>query len=183
MRLDSLGGSSKNHALLLFPTFPYTYTRLHSSFFFYYQTVASYCLSLTSCEIDLLRWFLILDCHFIRGNRLPSLLKDLAEHHEPSLRCERPWGGTCLSGMFPFQFQNHSLSTRVTWMHPCVTVQYFADVWFRGRGRLRRCVSNMLGDLGSLIIHKWAIYRPHQSSRYNSFSVASWLKPNDLHVN
>lgn len=111
MRLDTCRADSENHPLLFsdfFQTQPTSRRSSFFSFFFVYcQTVTSHCLSLTSCERDALRWFPILDCHFIP---------------EPSDRCSwasrsliAMWAALkqkCRSGMFPFQFQIHSHGKR-----------------------------------------------------------------------
>lgn len=136
MKLDSLRTSSENHALfILFLTHMVWRGFIHLSL--YRQTVASHCLSLTSCEKDALRLLLVLDCHFICENRLPSLLIDAAEHHE---RCDVsgpeanvPVWHVSISISKPFAQHTCQLNAPL-----CYGALFHRDIWFSGRGRQHR---------------------------------------------
>lgn len=152
---------------------------------FYCQTVASHCLSLTSCEKDALRLFLKLDCHFIRENRLPNLLIDAAEHPAPWLRCERPWGKHARQACFHFNFKtihaakvsaDFPLVLRYTISQKHLVLQErdaaqtcFNYVWLR----FRPCPHHtQTGDL-----------QTSSKQQISFFQCCLMTKPVDLHIN
>lgn len=158
MRLDSIRADSENHSLYCFRFFFPVRTRgFHQTFIFLYcQRVVGRCLSLTSCEKDALRLFVILDCHFIRENRFQSLQIDAAEHRA------LPLFWAALKAKVPIWHVSNSISNSFV-PHTCQLnaslcfgalfhrhILFFTDisccqVW------LRRCQTVWLPD-GALII-------------------------------